>query len=150
MRSKTFFVKQNSTLSEIKFPLTERLMEQFDITEDMMDDVAITFSMVNVENGRYQVANEEGRLDIIDNVYERLDDDKYTLVYRLNLLNTYSSGVFIGEFKLDFLGENCGKITFPVETELKIVINDSLTKTSVNPIAVLPVVFDDTFDDSFQ
>ena len=58
MTKKTFFIKQNSSLSEIKFRLSERLMEQYDITEDMMDNVAITFSMVNVDDGKYHVANE--------------------------------------------------------------------------------------------
>jgi hypothetical protein len=124
-------IKQNSTLPEIKFPLTERLMQQLDITEDMMDDVAITFSMIDSDTGLFQIANTEARLDIIDNVYERLDDDKYTLVYRLKLSETTKVGRYAGEFKLDFLGENCGKFSFPVDDELQIIIGNSITKTTV-------------------
>jgi len=37
----------------------------------------------------------------------------------------------LGEFKLDFLGQGCGKLTLPVDSQINIVISDSITKTTV-------------------
>ena len=130
-KTKTIFVKQDSTLAQIKFPLTQRLREKYDITEDMMDNVAVTFSMINSENGIFQIANAEARLKIVDDVYEKLDESKYTLTYRFKLIETAISGRYQGEFKLDFLGDYCGKITLPTDKPINIIIGDSITKTTV-------------------
>jgi len=40
----TFFIKKNSTLPMLKYPITEWLMEKFDVSEDMLEDCAVTFS----------------------------------------------------------------------------------------------------------
>lgn len=130
-KSRTIFVKQNSTLPEIKFPLSQRIREKYDITDDMMDNVAVTFSMIDAETGIYQVANAEAKLIVVENIYEKLDEAKYTLAYRFKLNETSKAGRYLGEFKLDFLGDSCGKITFPTDKAIQIIIGDSLTKTTV-------------------
>jgi hypothetical protein len=131
-KHRTIFVKQNSTLPEVKFPISKRTMEKYDITDGMMENVAITFSMRDADTGVYQIANVEGRLRSFDNEdYEQLDEAKYVLTYRFKLNQTARSGRFLGEFKLDFLGDSCGKISFPTDHEINIVIQDSLTKTTV-------------------
>lgn len=127
----TIFVKQNSTLPEVKFELTQRLREKYDITIDMLENVAVTFSMVDAETGVYKVANAEARVDILKDVYERLDNSVYTLVYRFKLKDTSKTGRFYGEFKLDFLGDHCGKITLPNDDQITIIIDSSITKTTV-------------------
>jgi hypothetical protein len=129
---KTIFIKQDSTLPEIKFPLTQRIMEKYDITNDMMDNVGITFSMIDSNSGIYHIANSEARLKIIENVYEKLDETKYTLTYRFKLSETSKEGRYFGEFKLDFIGgDYCGKITFPTDKPINIIIGSSITKTTV-------------------
>ena len=145
----TFFIKQNSTLPEITFPISQHILEKYNISEDMMENVAITFSMTDSHN-RYKIANVGARLDVIEDDYERLDDCKYNLVYRPNLSDTNESGVFNAEFVIDFLGNNnCGKIKFPLEKDLKIIIDGSITKTSV--IQLVPSgIYDITFDDTFE
>lgn len=126
------YIKENSTLPKIKFPLTQGLMERYDITNEMMENVGITFSMIDENTGIYRIANAEATLGIIENVYERLDESKYTLIYKPKLKDTKKSGLYRGEFKLDFLGDNCGgKITLPTDDTLQIVIGDSITKTTV-------------------
>jgi hypothetical protein len=127
----TIFLKKNSTLPEIKFPLEQWMMEKLDITHEMMTNVAVTFSMVDANSGNYRIANREGKLQILDCVYERLDETIYTLAIKLKLKDTKKDGLFHGEFKLDFLGDNCGKITLPTDDIIQIVIGDSITKTSV-------------------
>lgn len=127
----TIFVKQNSTLPEVKFELTQTLREKYDISKDMLENVAVTFSMVDTETGNYKIANAEAKLVVLNDVYERLDDAKYTLVYRFKLKDTRKIGRFRGEFKLDFLGDHCGKITLPNDDQIDIIIGDSITKTTV-------------------
>jgi len=127
----TFFIKKNSTLPMLKFPLTERLMEKYDITEDMLEDCAVTFSMYNVADDVYKIANKEAKLLINDDRINYPDEDKFTLVYKFSLSETSKAGHFEGEFKVDFLGKYCGKISFPVDHKINIIIQDSITKTTV-------------------
>jgi hypothetical protein len=128
----TVFIKKNSTLPEVKFPLEQWMMEKLDITDEMMQDVAVTFSMIDSNTGNYRIANREAKLLIVENIYEKLDECKYTLAFKMTLKDTKKDGLFSGEFKLDFLGEdNCGKITLPTDDTIQIVIGDSITKTSV-------------------
>lgn len=127
----TIQVKQHSTLPQIKFPLTQKLMEKYDITNEMMENVAVTFSMIEADTGNYVIANKEAKLVVVNNNYFKLDESKYTLVYRFDLNETNKIGRFYGEFKLDFLGDYCGKQTFPTNNYINIIISDSITKTTV-------------------
>ena len=99
-----FFIKQNTTLPELKFPLTQTLMEKYNITDDMMENVAVTFSMIDHETGKYKIANAEAKLTIIDiSEYEHLDDTKYNLVYCFKEKDTKRTGQYGGKFSLIFL-----------------------------------------------
>ena len=126
-----FFIKKDSTLPELKYPLTQHTMEQYDITEDMLENCAITFSMVDASTGLYRIANVPANLVVNRNRPEFPDEVEYTLTYRFKLSNTKKNGRFLGEFKLDFLGENCGKITLPTQNQINIIISDGITKTTV-------------------
>lgn len=128
----TFFIKKNSTLPKLKFGLTEQLRTYYNITDDMMDNCAVTFSLQNSDTGNYIIANKGADLVVNDNFDENQFDEKYSLVYKFSLNDTSRPGIFYGEFKVDFLGENtCGKITFPITDKITVVIQDSLTKTTV-------------------
>ena len=131
--NRTIFVKQNSTLPEVKFSITQTLMEKYDLTDDMMENVAVTFSMIESSTGNFQIANSPAKLIVLDRVFEKLDEPRYTLAYRFKLSETKNIGRFFGEFVVDFLGdEYCGKIKFPVDdTQINIIIGDSITKTTV-------------------
>jgi hypothetical protein len=126
-----FFIKKDSTLPELEYHLTQKIMEEYDITTDMLDNVAVTFSMIDAETGLYRIANAPANIE-----YKRLrpqypDDYIYELSYRFKLSQTSKPGRFLGEFVCDFLGENCGKIKFPVDGQINITISDSITKTTV-------------------
>ena len=130
---KDFFIKKNSTLPTLKYPLTEKVMEQYDITEDMLGNVAITFSMTDAETGLYRIANVPARLIINRNRPQFPDETEYTLAYNFKLSNTKKSGRYLGEFTVDFLSEEfgCGKIKFPTNEQINIIIGDSINKTTV-------------------
>lgn len=127
-----FFIKQNSTLPELKYSLTEKVMEKYDITPEMMENVAITFSMIEEKSGNYKIANVPAKLVINENRPHYPDETRFTLAYRFKLKQTGSPGNYLGEFKVDFLGESgCGKITFPMDEKFAIIIGSSITKTDV-------------------
>ena len=126
-----FFIKKDSTLPVLKFPLTQHTLEQYDITPDMLENVAVTFSMMEADTGLYRVANVAGNLVVNNNRPDYPDEVQYTLTYKFKLPQTRKAGRFLGEFKLDFLGENCGKITLPTQNQINIMISDSSTKTTV-------------------
>lgn len=130
--SKNFFIKKDSTLPEIKYPLDEKIMERFDITDEMLTSVGITFSMVDTDTGIYKIANVPANLVINDDRVNYPDESKYTLAYRLKKNQTKKSGLYNGEFTIDFLGySNCGDIKLPINDYINIVISDSITKTTV-------------------
>jgi hypothetical protein len=127
-----FFIKKNSTLPELIFPLTQKFMDYYNITADMLDNVAVTFSMTNAETGLYAIANVPANLIIETPRPNYPSDLLYSLSFRFKLSQTKKTGNYIGEFKLDFLGnENCGKITIPDDQMINIIISDSITKTTV-------------------
>jgi hypothetical protein len=126
-----FFIKKNSTLPLIKLPLLQSIREQYDITDEMLENVAVTFSMQNADTGVYQIANVAANLVVNTDRATYPDEVEYTLTYKFKLKDTKKPGRFTGEFKLDFLGDNCGKITLPNNTPINIIIGDSITKTSV-------------------
>ena len=126
-----FFIKKNSTLPVLKYPLTQKVMEKNDITDDMMENVAVTFSMSDPLTGLFKIANLGADLIISNDRDAELNEVKYTLAYHFTVANTSKKGHYIGEFKLDFLGDDCGKITLPVNDIINIFIDDSLSKTEV-------------------
>lgn len=126
-----FFIKKDSTLPEIRFHLTQKIREEYNITSDMLENVAITFSMIDSDTGLFHIANVGG--DIEYKVLKPLfpNDIEYYLVYKFKLYQTKKVGNYQGEFCVDFLGDQCGKIKFPTDDVLNIIISDSITKTSV-------------------
>lgn len=129
--NKNFFIRKNSTLPVLKYKLTQRILEKYDITDDMLENVAITFSMVNTKNNLYKIANVPARLLINRDRPEFPDEVEFTLAYNFKLKDTNQTGLFRGEFVMDFLGDNCGKIKMPVSGDLSIWIQDSITMTEV-------------------
>src|ERR1035437_2456282 len=130
--SKNFFIKKDSTLPELKYPLIQQVREKYNITEDMLESVAVTFSMLDAETGLYRIANIAGKLLVNNDRVNYPAEEKYTLAYRFKLKDTKKAGRFLGEFKMDFIAEgDCGTLTLPTNDKINIIISDSLTKTTV-------------------
>lgn len=146
----TFFIKKNSTLPKLKFTLSEYLLAKYNISNDMLENCAITFSMQDSDNGVYKIANKAADLIVNDDFASNPSDEKYNLVYKFSLSDTSRAGIYLGEFKLDFLGEDqCGKITLPNTDKITIVVQDSLTKTTRVSNALNSNEFDAQFNISF-
>ncbi len=128
-----FFIKKDSTLPELKYPLIQPIMEKYNITEDMLENVAITFSMIDAETGLYRIANVPASLVINNDRPNFPAEEKYTFIYRFTLRDTRKAGRYNAEFVIDFLGEQigCGKIKLPVNGYINVLISDSITKTTV-------------------
>ena len=130
-----FFIKKDSTLPELKYPLIQPIMEKYNITEDMLENVAITFSMIDAETGLYRIANVPASLAINNDRPAFPAEEKYTFIYKFTLKDTRKSGRFLGEFVIDFIlsgnDGGCGKIKLPVDGQINIIISDSITKTTV-------------------
>lgn len=131
-RNNIFYIKQNSTLPKIKYNLIEKIRDKYDITEEMLENVAVTFSMIEKETGLYRIANVAADFIINEDVNEYPEEEKYVLSYRFKENQTKKPGIYEGEFVIDFLGHDyCGKIKFPVDSKITIIIKSSITKTSI-------------------
>ncbi len=130
---RNFFIKKDSTLPILKYPLLQQIREKYDITDDMLENVAVTFSMIGTDNGLYRIANVPANLVVVEDDASYPDEEKYTLTFKFKLNQTAKSGRYLAEFKIDFLSEEsgCGKITLPVDDKINIIISDSITKTTV-------------------
>ena len=126
-----FFIKKNSTLPLLKFPLGEWIMNKYGLTPDMFENCAVTFSLYDVDNDVYRIANKAASLVINTDKLNFPEEENYTLVYKFSISDTSKSGQFDAEFKVDFLGDHCGKITFPVNEKIRVSIQESSTKTTV-------------------
>lgn len=128
-----FFIKKNSSYPILKFPLTQKLMEQYDITEDMLENCATTFSMIDSDTGLYRIANVGANLVVNNDKNKFPDEEKYTLTFKFNKNQTSKGGNYSGEFTIDFLDEKyqCYKLKLPVTGYINVIINDSITKTDV-------------------
>jgi|ERR1035437_104201 hypothetical protein len=128
-----FFIKKDSTLPELKYPFIQQVREKYNITNDMLENVAVTFSMTDAQTGLYRIANVPASLVINNDSLGKPSEEKYTFLYRFKLKDTRRAGRYLGEFKIDFLGEQigCGKLTLPVENQINIIISDTITKTTV-------------------
>jgi hypothetical protein len=131
--SNNFFIKKNSTYPILKYPLIQKLREQYDITDSMLEDCAVTFSMFSDDTGLYKIANSAGNLLINYDLINNPDEEKYTLTYKFNLSNTSKCGNYKGEFVIDFLSEEfaCFKLKLPINSYINIIVSDSITKTTV-------------------
>lgn len=126
-----FFIKKNSTYPILKYPLTQKIMELYDINDDILENVAITFSMIDADTGVFRIANVEANLVINTDRSKYPDEAKYTLTYQFKLRDSSKIGRYQANFTIDFLGNNCGKIALPINSYIDIIVSDSLTKTTV-------------------
>lgn len=126
-----FNIKQYSDYPILKIPLTQKIMEKYNITEDMMENAVVTFSMFNEDEGEYEIANNKGVLIYRQKIEETPYEEKYVLGYKFSKIETYKIGRYTGEFKLNFLEPYCGTITLPNNDYINIIIWESKTKTDI-------------------
>ena len=128
--TRDFFIKKDSTLPEIKYEIDYFTMQKYNITSDMLENCAVTFSMID-DKGLYRIANSEAKLEMTKEKPDYPNETLYTLAYKFKRKDTKKAGIYNGELCIDFLGNNCGKIKFPIDGYINIIISDSVTKTDV-------------------
>jgi len=127
-----FFIKQNSTLPILRLSIKPKVIERFRITKEMFENVAITFSMYNYSSNVYLIANKPADIEINQDRLERGGADFFILIHKFTEKQTKTPGIYVGEFVIDFLGEDgCGKLKLPISENLNIFIQPSITKTTV-------------------
>lgn len=124
-----FFIKKNSTLSIIKYPLTTKWLDKYFITNEMLENCAITFSMKDADTGIFVIANVNAELLYLPDRPSFPYDTEYSLVYKIKKNQINKSGVYHSEFAIDFLGDSCGKIIVPESDLIVINILDAIVKT---------------------
>lgn len=126
-----FFIAKNSTLPILKMKLYSDGVLDYQKFNDLLTNAVATFSMINIDNGVYKIANCEA--EIIVNTIENTNDVRYEyfIVYNWTEKNSNSVGSYLGEFKIDFFGENeCHSLIVPIKEKLYIHVQDSITKTT--------------------
>lgn len=128
-----FFILKDSTLPTLKMKLITDSDLDYNKFNEMIETSVITFSMVDVNNKTFKIANKSA--NIIVKEYEDLSKGiEYYLEYRWSGKDTSKTGSYLGEFKIDFVenGSICNTIKVPIKEKLFIHINDSITKTEIN------------------
>jgi hypothetical protein len=131
-----FIIRKNSTLPILRLePI--RVLDYNDLVENI-SNAAITFSMIDIESGSYRIANKAGYIEINERDNQTkiktgngdMKPDFY-ICYKFTEFDTRVNGVFRGEFKIDFVKDNCiNSLIAPIKNDLYIHIIDSITKTS--------------------
>ena len=125
------YIKKNSTLSLVKYPLSKKMLDKYYITDEMLENCAVTFSMIDADTGVFAIANVNAELLYLPDRSAYPYDTEYSLVYRIKKNQLRKAGVFHGEFAIDFLGDSCGKIIIPESDLIVINILDAIVKTDV-------------------
>lgn len=124
-------IKKNSTLSMVKYPLSQELLDKYYITNEMLENCAVTFSMKDADTGIFVIANVNAELLYLPDRPSFPHDTTYSLSYKFKKNQLNKGGVYHGEFAVDFLGDSCGKIIIPESDFIVINILDTIVKTDV-------------------
>lgn len=125
------YIKKNSTLSMVKYPLSKKLLDKYFITNEMLENCAVTFSMKDADTGIFFIANVNADLLYLPDRASFPHDTEYSLVYKFKKNQINKTGMYHGEFAIDFLGDSCGKIIIPESDLIVINILDAIVKTDV-------------------
>jgi hypothetical protein len=127
-----FFINQYSTLPRLKMKLVSNNDLDLDQFEELLSISTVTFSMVDADTGIFRISNKAGSIESKKSASNPLINE-YTIVYEWTKNDTAKVGNYIGEFKLDFLGE-CSSLIVPIAEKLNIFIQGSITKTTTQKI----------------
>jgi len=103
----------------------------------MFSNATVTFSMIDVNCGKYIIANKSGSILLVekDSLSCGSDNNEYIIYYEFKSKDTKKSGIFLGEFTINFFdsdGNSKGDLKVPMSEKLNIFIESSFSKTSVN------------------
>lgn len=124
-----FYLAKNATLPLLVMELThDNDLTHLELSE-MFDNCSVTFSMVDQSNKVFRVANKPGVIIPKKTQVNSGELIQYFVAYQWTAQDTQKTGDYIGEFQLNFLGDQCGKLIIPIQDTLYIHIKDSITKS---------------------
>lgn len=129
-----FHILKSSTLPLLRMKLIENSVLDYDKFMSMLENSAITFSMRNKENGVYTIANASAGIVLRTKKVNVNQRDEYYVFYKWKKKDTKKSGVFLGQFSIDFVGQETGNLIFPISEPLEIIIGDSFVKTTITQV----------------
>jgi hypothetical protein len=121
-----FYIRRNSILPTLKMKLIFDGRNDYKRFHDLLENSVVTFSMKNVNNGVYKVANKEGKITKVTIG----DIDEYYVEYDWIVNDTNELGQFEGEFKIKFL-DDCSHIIVPIRENLYVNVLTSFTKGDI-------------------
>lgn len=126
-----FFIKKNSELPILQMRVINDGRSDYKKILENIETSVVTFSMVNVETGRYRILNKPALIIPVEN--EGCGTTDYHIGYKFTKKETSVNGYFKGEFKINDQEGNCVLI-LPVKNELFVNIADSFVNSNIiNP-----------------
>lgn len=123
-----FFIRKGSELPVLKMKVTNDGRSEYKDIYEKLENATITFSMRDVETGRYKVFNKAGL--VIPWYDEACGEEKYYIGYKFTTKDTDRPGCYRAEFKIDFLDDGCTLIV-PIYDDLFVDVLDSQTNSKI-------------------
>lgn len=126
-----FLIRKNSTSPYIVMKVIHDSDTDADVINKKIEDAAVTFSMVNLETGKYKVANRAGAIYTRENPIDCPTNPlEHFVYYKWREKDVNEEGIFRAEFKLNFI-EDCEAVILPIDEELFVHVKDSITKSTI-------------------
>lgn len=131
-----FSIRQYSTLPTLKMRLYRDGRNDYNRFEELLENSVITFAMKEEKTGIYKIANKEAKIILKDPCSEN-SKKEYYIAYDFTSEDTEKPGIYIGEFKINFLDTTLqpnGELIVPISEQLYIHILDSFVKNDITYI----------------
>jgi len=124
-----FFIRKNSELPILKMEVINDGRSDYKRIFENLENATVTFSMKDVETGRYKVFNKQGLVIPVEKEICQ-EDAEYYVGYKFSKNETDRVGCYHAEFKIDFLDDNC-TIIVPIREDLYVNVLDSHTNSKI-------------------
>jgi len=128
--AQNFYIRKNSELPILKMKVNNDGRNDYKKIFESLENAAVTFSMkeYGCNSCKWKVFNKQAL--IIPAESECGTKEEYYIGYKFTKKETKDSGVYQGEFKIDFF-ENGSTLIVPIREDLIINILDSQTMSKI-------------------
>jgi hypothetical protein len=115
-----FFIRQGSSDPILKLRLVDDGKNDKSSFNDLLENSDITFEMLDVESGSYEVLNGQCLITTRTKKYDQTTDEYY-ITYRFTEENTSKKGRYEGVITIQFLDTNSNptnKLIVPIKEKL--------------------------------
>ena len=128
--AQNFFIRKNSQLPILQMKIINDGRNDYKKIFEELENAAITFSMLNIETGRYKVFNQPALIIPVETDNCLTIQQEYYLGYQFKKKEVNTAGVYKGEFKIDTFSDGCSLI-LPIYEELFINVIDSFVNSKI-------------------